>query len=253
MLSAAMAFGCSDNGGSGGAGGTGGMAGAGGTGGMGGSAATGGSGGSGGDGGTGGNGGGGGSTPECSLSGDCTIFEVCESGTCVEGTEVFVSSTRYDGALGGIVAADSECQSLAADAGLRGVNWYAWLSGEIDSNPASPADQFPQQTTPYFLVDGTRVADNWTDLTDGSLAHPINRDENGVEVTDDGNHFVWTGTQANGTAAGQDCSSFTATGPAGARGQAGDATASSGAWTASFLQFCDRNNLRIYCFKWSSF
>ena len=87
---------------------------------------------------------------------------------------VFVTSDTYDGDLGGLVGADAKCQALADAAGLDGT-FRAWLSDDAES----PSTRFTQSTDPYWLVDGTVVADSWADLIHGSIAHAIDLDEAG--------------------------------------------------------------------------
>ena len=92
---------------------------------------------------------------------------------------VFVTSTRYNGNLGGLAGADAICQERAEAAGLAPGIYLAWLS--VDSGSAgTPLTRFVQSPGPYTLVDGTTiVANNWADLTDGFLAASISLDENG--------------------------------------------------------------------------
>jgi len=123
---------------------------------------------------------------------------------------VFLSSAVYSGDLGGTAGADEECQALADAADLEG-EFMAWLSDE----DSSPALDFEPSDGPYELVDGTRIAEDWDDLVDGTLANPIDLDENGdpgplsdrfcggVET------LVLTGTRDNGTRSGTDCSGWT--------------------------------------------
>jgi fibronectin type 3 domain-containing protein len=117
------------------------------------------------------------------------------------GRLVFVTSSAYNGVLGGLKGADVKCQAAADSAGLGGV-WRAWLSG----GGISASSRLAPSNTPYRLVNGTFVANNWTDLTDGSLLAPINISEKGTTV----NNYVWTHTLANGTAGGRggDCGSW---------------------------------------------
>jgi len=238
-----LAGGCSDSppAGMGGTGGDGGTAGTAGTGGSGGTAGTGGSGGTAGTGGSGGTGGTGGSTSGCSSNNDCeNELEVCVAGTCVAGTEVFVTSTMSNGDLGAVTGADTTCRSRAGSAGLRGVGWHAWIS-VFAGNPSS---FFPHQTIPYHLVDGTKIADDWDDLTDGNLDHAINLDESGTLVS---GSEVWTGTNSAGLGTGSACGSFDQTAGSGTVGS----TANSGEeWTSSASRTCSTSSVRIYCFKW---
>ena len=121
-------------------------------------------------------------------------YEVQEAITCGDGSKcVFVSSTLHTANLGGLTGADGICNDLAGAAGLPGAGSYlAWLS---DSS-ASPSTRFTTQATvPYRRVDGTQVADNWTDLTDGNLDAEISVDEGGgIHDLD----LVWTGTNFAG-------------------------------------------------------
>lgn len=63
----------------------------------------------------------------------------------------------------------------------------------------SPADRFIQPPAEvsydYILVDGTVVANDWADLTDGSLDVPINKMLDGTTYTG----YIWTSVKANGT------------------------------------------------------
>jgi cysteine-rich repeat protein len=87
---------------------------------------------------------------------------------------VFMTSKDYSGAMGGLAGADGECQSLAKSAKLPGT-YLAWLGDQKEP----PAVRMKKADVPYIRTDFKIVALNWTDLTDGDLAAPIDRTELG--------------------------------------------------------------------------
>src|SRR5208337_2765818 len=95
---------------------------------------------------------------------------------------VFISSGKWTANLGGASGADGLCQSAATAAGLGG-KWMAWVS----TSTSSPKTRFVHSSVPWQLLDGTVIANDWSDLTSGSLEHNIDRDENDVPV-------VWNGS-----------------------------------------------------------
>ncbi len=121
-------------------------------------------------------------------------------GVAPDAKRVFVTSSDSVGQLNhdvqgewtahGIAAADLICQDLADAAGLNG-SFLAWIA-DVASSPAS---RFVRHAGAYELVDGTRIADDWHDLVDGTLLAPIDRDESGVVLNPD---TVWTGTTSTG-------------------------------------------------------
>ncbi len=109
---------------------------------------------------------------------------------------VFVTSSTFKGDLGGLAGADDICQTLADREGLPGT-YKAWLS----DSTASPSTRFLLSPAPYIRLDGVRIAHDWADLIDGSLAAPINVDEQGTALAgQQPNDVVWTGTQWSGIA-----------------------------------------------------
>ena len=117
---------------------------------------------------------------------------------------VFITSTTHNGNFGGSLSnADDFCQSCADAAGLSGT-WTAWLSR---FGGPSAADRVSHRTDGYYLPDGTKVADNWTDLTDGTLDHAIDVTEYGTSI-DITAIEVATGTRTNGNAYGGDDGRF---------------------------------------------
>ena len=104
---------------------------------------------------------------------------------------IFVTSSTYNGDLGGLAGADQKCQDHADTAGLPGT-FKAWLS----DNSISAKDRLTHSTEPYGLVNGFLVATDWDDLTDGALYRPINVDEHGNTVTQSS---VWSLTSSDGT------------------------------------------------------
>jgi hypothetical protein len=170
-----------------------------------------------------------------------TVHQLCVDAGCADSRRVFLSSTQSTAALGGPNGADTRCQMLATDAGLNGA-WRAWISG----NGSAPDDRFVKSNVAaYRLLDGTIVALNWNDLTDGTLAHAIDLDERGNRVS---GVEVWTGTRSNGESGGQKCAGFTAM--AGETTRVGVSSIFTDAgWTEVYLQFCDRTDPRVYCFE----
>jgi hypothetical protein len=158
---------------------------------------------------------------------------------------VFATSTTHAGDFGGLAVADGICQARAAAAALPG-SYKAWLSTSTES----PSTRFTKLAGPYRLVTGTQIADNWADLTDGSLDAPINRDESGAAVAG----LAWTGTMPNGTSSPGpadfvNCDGWTSTGVGlGNFGQTGNTTASNTFWTATGGWSCF-DSLRLYCFQ----
>lgn len=175
---------------------------------------------------------------------------VDEGGVCAAKV-IFVSSGIYDGNFGngqrvrGYLNANQVCQNLAGNAGLGGT-FKAWLSGRGDDvecggvpcSGQSVNDRFFMNPGPYELPNGTKVADSWADLADGSLDHAIDRDENGNLFS--GTNRVWTNTTSNGTA--RDHRRNCATGP-GTDPPGGFGTWSCGApsWTPGDCQFQSGN------------
>lgn len=125
---------------------------------------------------------------------------------------VFISSGKWTANLGGVSGADSLCQSAAAAAGLGG-KWMAWVS----TSTSSPKTRFVHSAVPWQLLDGTVIANDWADLTSGSLEHNIDRDENNVPVVWSGSlmtGITWTSTYGDGSSmlshgSSSDCSGFT--------------------------------------------
>ena len=144
------------------------------------------------------------STQQTCKAGKWTADLACPS-LCVDKTcglrvrHVFVTSKAFvAGSLGGLTGGDDVCRVLATAAGLSS-SYSAWLSDDT----GSPSTRFPQDVGPYVLIDGTVVANNWADLTSGTLRHPIDQNEKGGPGASSPSSFistaVWTGTTAAGT------------------------------------------------------
>lgn len=167
----------------------------------------------------------------------CDWIACNDTGSCV----VFATLSTTGGDLGGLSGADAICQSRAAAANLSG-KYLAWLS---TSDGTSPATRFTKATVPYVRVDGAVVAENWTDLTDGTLYNPIYLDASGIPVR----ATAWTGTNIDGTPKGSNCNNWQST-DGGA--QSGYPSATDYKWTAyELLPNVPCRNLAqaFYCFE----
>lgn len=128
--------------------------------------------------------------PKCGAGGPCRVF---------------ITSSEHNADLNGLNGADTICNTLAQQANLPG-SYRAWLS----TTTQSPANRFTRNPGPYQLVNGTRIANSWQDLTDGTIQNAINLDENGNPVP--APTRVWTYTLSNGQAnplANQSCADWT--------------------------------------------
>ncbi|MBI2021483.1 DUF1554 domain-containing protein [Candidatus Daviesbacteria bacterium] len=164
---------------------------------------------------------------------------------------VFVTSNNYTGNLGGVAGADAKCQESAQAANLKGV-WRAWIS---DSSTTSPSSRFDKDDGPYVLIDGTKIADSWLDLTDGSLFNPINITELNTlktlpTIPGSEGKYVWTNTSTSGgvysTDTQQNCNNWSSAGEfiGGAGGHYNDRTN----WTTGTGATCVVPEA-LYCFE----
>jgi hypothetical protein len=112
---------------------------------------------------------------------------------------VFVTMASFPSDMGGLAGADAKCQAEADDPEsiVPAGTYLAWLSDGTDS----PDTRFTKFSQPYVLPDGTKIAENYADLTDGSILHPINVDATGAPVL--GAQRFWTGTMTDGKAVQQ--------------------------------------------------
>jgi hypothetical protein len=122
--------------------------------------------------------------------------------------------------------------------------WMAWTS----DSTTSPSVRFMQSTVPYQQLDGTVVANDFAGLVSGSLLHGITLSETMMPVTQMTGLETWTGTDATGNFTDADCADWTdaTSGQVGTVGVSGD---TDGTWSDVYLQFCDRMNVRLYCFQ----
>ncbi len=157
---------------------------------------------------------------------------------------VFITSAKFKGNLGGLAGADDKCQvEVDGPASIVPSGTYlAWLSDGFDS----PDTRFTKSSHPYMLPDGTKIAEDFTDLTDGSILHTIDIDPTGKSV---GYVEFWTGTNADGTAA----SSYLICGGwvdpyLNAYGMTGSTTRSGTRWSSIPHGFCKRS-YKLACFQ----
>ncbi len=159
---------------------------------------------------------------------------------------VFVTSVSFKGNLGGLTGADDKCQAEADGTAsiVPSGTYLAWLS----DGTHSPDTRFTKTAHPYILPGGTKIAEDFTDLTDGSILHPIDIDPTGEPV---GLKEFWSGTNADGTTAayGQTCDGWAADHAANFRGMAGRTHQSSTLWSTNFPRLpCSRPG-RLVCFQ----
>lgn len=159
---------------------------------------------------------------------------------------VFLTQGRYGPDLSGLAGGDAICQSEADAAGLPGT-YKAWLSTAGES----PSTRFTRASVPYILPNGTMVAEDWADLTDGSILAPIDCGPDGEQVPSIGYEYdVWTATKADGTPDTynpiRDCGEWT--GDLDWYGMLGYSRATNGEWSYK-ISFRCWSYLHLYCFQ----
>ena len=149
----------------------------------------------------------------------------------------FYTSTTYSGSgVGGLSGADALCNVRAAAAGLPGT-YRAWLG----DSTGSPSTRFTQRTEPYRLADTTLIANDFTDLADGTLQAALNLDEFGLGVS---GTFAWTNVTTGGVTAGaESCSDWASDSGTGNRGSTNNTSI---VWMSSSTLSCGSNS-RLYC------
>lgn len=166
-------------------------------------------------------------------------------------TRVFVTSTTYNGNLGGLAGADAKCQARASAANLGGI-WKAWLSDSV----TSAASRLNHSNNPYKRLDGKIVANNWVDLTDGNLVNPIRVNEYGVEKETSSNLQVWTNTKVDGSIIDtlNTCDNWTNSSTTTHVAKIGWSGANYSVWTNFQQIYCSSNNAGagLYCFEQTS-
>jgi len=182
----------------------------------------------------------------CSSDCGCAAGSLCAAGSCVTPLLAFVTKNFFNGAdIGGLAGADAKCAAEAHAAGNPNA-FRAWIS---DSS-TSAATRLQHPTLPYVMADGTRVADNWTDLTDGSIDAAITRNADGTQGPMGG---AWTATNPSGGISdpSHTCSNWTSTSGQGADGYVGSAN---GDWTQNSVFPIDNCTVqsRLYCFQQQS-
>ncbi len=159
--------------------------------------------------------------------------------------KVFVTNASYggrfsSGGLSGLSVVDNTCQSTADGLSLGG-QWKAWVS----SSTSSVSSRFTKSNAPYQLLDGTTIANNWSDLVSGTLRHAINLDENGNLISSSAH--VWTGTAADGSSTNYNCTNWTSNS---SNGSLGDPNVATSNWTAlSGNYLCAGSDDHLYCFQ----
>ncbi len=150
---------------------------------------------------------------------------------------VFVTGSRFDGALGGGLGADAKCAAAAAAAGLPGtfVAYVATDAGSAEARLGAPGQWFR-------TGDGARVFDAGPAF-EATPAVPIDRTEDGGVVA--APVFVWTGN-ALPSAGESTCADWTATTGFGGYGKADTNGAE---WRQGLGTTDCAEPQRLYCFE----
>ena len=150
----------------------------------------------------------------------------------------------------GIKAADEICNILAktVDPPLPGT-YKAWVTGDsVDSSPSSRFSSVTKSSSvPFRRIDEQLVAENFSDLTDGTdIAATININELGNQATEG---FVWTNTNQFGQKASDNhCSNWTSS-EFTKSGLLGENSATNQNWTNTGVASPCSEKISLYCFQ----
>ena len=173
------------------------------------------------------------------------------AGNCTPGAgrperAVFATSASFDGNLGGLAGADAKCQAEADDPTsiVPAGTYLAWLSDGTDS----PETRFTKSSHPYILPDGTKLAEDFTDLTSGSVLSAPDIDPAGNPL---GLIRYWTGTNPDGTTTKffLTCDGWTADPVTNFIGMAGSLRNGSSLWSSSDPASACSQPHRLVCFQ----
>jgi hypothetical protein len=157
---------------------------------------------------------------------------------------VFVTKANFKSDMGGLTGADAKCQAEADDPAsiVPSGTYLPWLSDGHDS----PDTRFTKSSHPYVRPDGAKIAENYTDLTDGSILNTISIDATGHTV---GHNQFWTGTNADGTTTKKNdtCATWGA-GPY-VSGMTGSTASKTTAWSSYRGDHCSTGRYRLVCFQ----
>jgi len=152
---------------------------------------------------------------------------------------VFVTSTLYDGNLGGLSGADSKCQERANAANLGGT-WRAILS----TSAVDARDRIGYNWEYLVLING-RVVENVASLWDGTLSNgPININEYGNTQS----NSVWTGSSLGGSSVAYTCTNWTSNSSS-IMGNQGLSSYTNSLWINDKSVACNNISNSLYCIE----
>lgn len=156
---------------------------------------------------------------------------------------VFITESTYQGNLGGITGADEKCQTAwEHNYGEGEKTFKAWIS----DGTTTPANSFVRSPYGYVRIDRQVVANDWDDLTDGSLDARIIATDTGRLISSP----VWTNVGVDGSAdpdGSADCLNWNTTVYPNS-GNTGHSENTAREWTDDTYDYCE-NYLRLFCFE----
>lgn len=172
----------------------------------------------------------------------CGAKQACEGGVCIEARRVFTTSTKYQGNIGGLAGADANCQARADAAALGGA-FKAYL---VDDNTG--LDRLEHPNLHFVRLDGVKIADDWSDLSDASLDAPLAIDEFRQPALDN----AWTGLRDVDGGGVSSCSNWTSSAGGCLNSQicggAGETAMPNDHWDGFFIFNCS-DGYRLYCIE----
>jgi hypothetical protein len=160
-----------------------------------------------------------------------------------ETKRAFITESSRAPDFGGISGADAACNADADAAKISGT-YRAWIGDDTGSAPARIA----RAADGYFRTDGTRIADDYDDLVDGTLDAPLNVTARGTALS---LAQAWTNVHLGsaGFPGPASCSNWT-TASSNVYGWTGIADRTTSEWTESQILPCGPNRrAHFYCFE----
>jgi len=154
---------------------------------------------------------------------------------------IFVTSQAFAANFGALTNADNLCQTAAQSGTSKappGV-YKAWISNSSEN----AADRINRSTIPYYNTGLSKVADDWNDLTDGSIDSRVLFNENGVIAS---SNFAMTGTSVAAVSFTNHCSNWSVADASSVA--VGSSNESDNKWTFNSTGLCS-NQWHLYCIQ----